>query len=77
MIEIFTANPVGMAAIGAAIAIAMTGIAAGYAEGGIGQKAIEKGCLEGSKFGKGLILIVIPETIIILGFVVALFIVMG
>ena len=77
MIEILTANPIGTAAIGAAIAVGICGIAAGLAEGGIGSTAIKNGCLEDKNFGKSLIMTVIPETIIILGFVVAILSILG
>jgi V/A-type H+/Na+-transporting ATPase subunit K len=64
----------GLKAIGAGIAIAGTGLASGWAEKDIGSAAIGAMAENESLFGKGLILTVIPETIVIFGLVVALLI---
>jgi V/A-type H+-transporting ATPase subunit K len=64
----------GLKALGAAIAIAGTGIASGWAEKDIGSAAIGAMAENEALFGKGLILTVIPETIVIFGLVVALLI---
>jgi len=61
-----------MAAIGAGIAIGLTGIASAIAEKEIGSAAIGAMAENEKLFGKGLILTVIPETIVIFGLVVAL-----
>ncbi len=64
----------GMRALGAAIAITVTGLASAWAEKEIGTAAIGAMAENEGLFGKGLILTVIPETIVIFGLVVALLI---
>lgn len=64
----------GLIAIGAAAAIGITAIAAAWAESQIGTAAIGAAAENESFFGKGLILTVIPETIVIFGLVVAIMI---
>ena len=58
--------------IGAALAIGMTAIAAALAEKEIGAAAIGAMAEKEELFSKGLILTVIPETLVIFGLVVAL-----
>ncbi|AFV24706.1 H+transporting two-sector ATPase C subunit [Methanolobus psychrophilus R15] len=65
-------DPAGLKAIGAALAVGLTGFASAYAEKEIGTAAIGAMAENESLFGKGLILTVIPETIVIFGLVVAL-----
>ncbi|KGK97995.1 ATP synthase [Methanococcoides methylutens] len=67
-------DPAGLKAIGAGLAVGLTGIASGLAERDIGSAAIGAMAENESLFGKGLILTVIPETIVIFGLVVALLI---
>lgn len=64
----------GMRALGAALAITVTGLASAWAEKEIGTAAIGAMAENEGLFGKGLILTVIPETIVIFGLVVALLI---
>ncbi|MDI3486088.1 MAG: V/A-type H+/Na+-transporting ATPase subunit [Methanolobus sp.] len=64
----------GLKAIGAGLAVGLTGIASALAEKDIGSAAIGAMAENESLFGKGLILTVIPETIVIFGLVVALLI---
>lgn len=64
----------GMKALGAALAIAVTGLASAWAEKEIGTAAIGAMAENEGLFGKGLILTVIPETIVIFGLVAALLI---
>ncbi|MFA5772011.1 MAG: V-type ATP synthase subunit K [Thermoplasmata archaeon] len=67
------AGPIGdYAAIGAALAVGLTGLASAWAELNIGSAAIGAMAEKEELFGKGLILTVIPETIVIFGLVVAL-----
>ena len=61
----------GLKAIGAGIAITGTGLASGWAEKEIGSAAIGAMAENEALFGKGLILTVIPETIVIFGLVSA------
>ncbi|HSA35424.1 MAG TPA: ATPase [Methanomassiliicoccales archaeon] len=61
-----------MIAIGAGIAVGLTGLASAFAEKEIGSAAIGAMAENEKLFGKGLILTVIPETIVIFGMVVAI-----
>ncbi|MCX6653395.1 MAG: ATPase [Methanomassiliicoccales archaeon] len=62
----------GMIAIGAGLAVAMTGLASAWAEKDIGSAAVGAMAEDEKLFGKGLILTVIPETIVIFGLVMAI-----
>lgn len=68
-------DPAGLKAIGAGLAIGLTGLASAIAEKDIGTAAIGAMAENESLFGKGLILTVIPETIVIFGLVVAILII--
>jgi V/A-type H+-transporting ATPase subunit K len=63
---------IGLVGIGAGIAIALTGVGAGLAEKGIGAAAVAAMAERSENFSKGLILTVIPETIVIFGLVVSI-----
>ena len=65
----------GLVAIGAGLAIGLSAIAAAMAEKSIGVAAIGAMAEKESLFGKGLILTVIPETIVIFGLVVSILII--
>ena len=65
----------GLIAIGAGLAIGMSAIAAALAEKSIGTAAIGAMAEKESLFGKGLILTVIPETLVIFGLVAAILII--
>ena len=62
----------GLIAIGAGLAVGMSAIAAAWAEKEIGAAAVGAMAEKEELFGKGLILTVIPETLVIFGLVVAL-----
>ncbi len=64
-------DPTGMALLGAGIAIGAAGIGTGIAQGQVGAAAVGATAEDPKMFGKGMILMVLPETIVILGFVVA------
>jgi len=64
----------GLIAVGASIAVGVTAIAAGIAEKQIGAAAIGAMAEKEELFGKGLILTVIPETLVIFGLVIAIMI---
>ena len=66
---------VGGIALGAGLAFGLSAIAAGIAEKQIGVAAIGAMAEKEELFGKGLILTVIPETIVIFGLVVAILII--
>ena len=62
----------GLIAIGAGLAFGLSAIGAGLAEKSIGAAAIGAMAEKEELFGKGLILTVIPESIVIFGLVVAI-----
>jgi len=61
----------GLALVGAGIAIGVAGLGTGVAQGQIGAAAVGATAEDPKMFGKGLTLMVLPETIVIFGFVVA------
>ncbi len=65
---------VGLLAIGAGLAIGLSAIGAGMAEKDIGTATVGAMAEKEELFVKGLILTVIPETLVIFGLVVALMI---
>jgi len=71
-VEIAVKSQLGMKALGAGLAVGLTGIGAGVAEMGIGSAAVGATAENKDLFGLVLILTVIPETIVIFGLVVAL-----
>lgn len=62
----------GLIAIGAGLAVGLAGLGAGLAEKDIGSAAIGAMAENEKLFGKGLILTVIPETIVIFGMIVGI-----
>lgn len=62
----------GLIAIGAGLAVGLTGIGAGWAEKDVGAAAVGAMTEDASLFGKGMVLMVLPETIVIFGLVVAI-----
>jgi V/A-type H+-transporting ATPase subunit K len=62
----------GMVALAAAIAVGATGIGAALGEQVIGSAAVGAMAEDESFFGRGLVMTVIPESIVIFGLVVAL-----
>ncbi|MCJ7516562.1 MAG: ATPase [Methanomassiliicoccales archaeon] len=62
----------GLIAIGAGIAVGLAGLGAGLAEKDVGAAAVGAMAENEKLFGKGLVLMVIPETIVIFGLVVAI-----
>ncbi|HLC74874.1 MAG TPA: V-type ATP synthase subunit K [Candidatus Nanoarchaeia archaeon] len=69
------AADVGLVAIGAALSFVGSAFAAAWAQSRIGVAAVGAMAEKEQLFGKGLILTVIPETIVIIGFVVAFLII--
>ena len=67
----------GLTAIGIGLSIGLTAIGTGIAEASIGAAAVGAMAEKEELFGKGLILTVIPETLVIFGFVIALLMLMG
>ncbi|MDI3483196.1 MAG: V/A-type H+/Na+-transporting ATPase subunit [Candidatus Methanomethylophilaceae archaeon] len=62
----------GLIAIAAGLAVGLTGLASGWAQKDIGSAAVGAMIEDDSLFGKGLILTVLPETIVILGLVLGI-----
>ncbi len=62
----------GFVAIGAGLAVGLAGIGAGLGEQAIGAAAVGAMAEDEKFFGKGLLMTVIPESIVIFGLVVAL-----
>ncbi|MBX0287723.1 F0F1 ATP synthase subunit C [Haloarcula salinisoli] len=54
----------------AALAVGLAALGSGYAERGIGAAAVGAVAEDDSMFGRGLILTVLPETLVILALVV-------
>jgi V/A-type H+/Na+-transporting ATPase subunit K len=71
-VEQIAASQMGMKALGAGIAVGLTGIGTGVAEMGIGSAAVGAVAENKDMFGLALLFTVIPETIVIFGLVVAL-----
>lgn len=65
----------GLIALSAGLAISVTAIASAIAEKQIGAAAVGAMAEKEGLFGKGLILTVIPETLVIFGLVVAILII--
>lgn len=61
----------GLIAIGAGLAIGISAIAAGIAEKDIGAAAVGAMAEKEELFVKGLIMTVLPETLVLFGFVIA------
>jgi len=66
----------GLVALAAGLAVGLTGIATAWAERDIGSAAVGAMAEDRTLFTNGLILMVIPETIVLFGFVIA-FLLMG
>ena len=71
-LEMVQASKMGMKALGAGLAVGLTGIGSGVAEMGIGAAAVGATAENRDVFGLALLLTVIPETIVFFGLVVAL-----
>ncbi len=63
---------IGLIAIGAGLAVGLTGLGAGLAEKDVGAAAVGAITEDVSLFGKAMVLMVLPETIVIFGLVVAI-----
>jgi len=72
--EMILADQSGMLAIAAALTLALCGFACAIAQRVIGAESLYAMVHSDIPFGKFLILVAIPETILIAGFVVALLI---
>jgi len=70
--EMIAATQMGLKAVGAGLAVGLTGVGCGIAEMGIGSAAVGAVAENKDIFGLALLFTVIPETIVIFGLVVAL-----
>ena len=70
--EMIKASQIGLKAVGAGLAVGLTGIGTGVAESAIGSAAVGAVAENKDIFGLALIFTVIPETIVIFGLVVGL-----
>ena len=70
--EAAAAQAKGMIALGAGLAVGLAGLGAGLGEQAIGAAAVGAMAEDPKFFGKGLLMTVIPETIVIFGLVVSL-----
>lgn len=61
----------GMIAIGAGLAIGLAALGTGIAQMSIGAAAMGAIAEDEKMFGKGLILIALPETLVLFGFAIA------
>ena len=61
----------GLVAVGAGLAIGLAALGAGIAQKEIGAAAVGAMAEKDEVFGKGLLFTVIPDTLVILGFVAA------
>lgn len=71
-LEMVQASQLGMKALGAGLAVGLTGIGTGLAEMAIGSAAVGATAENKDIFGLALLFTVIPETIVIFGLVVGL-----
>lgn len=62
----------GMIAIGAGLAIGLAGVGTGIAQAGTGAAAVGATAEDEKNFGKSIVFMVIPETIVIFGLVIAI-----
>ena len=62
----------GLIAVGAGLAVGLAGIGAGAGESNIGAAAVGATAENEQMFGKGLLMTVLPETIVIFGLIIAI-----
>ena len=65
-------SQVGIMSIGAGLAVGLAGIGTGIAQASIGAAAVGATAEDEKNFGKGLVMTVIPETVVIFGLVIAI-----
>jgi V/A-type H+-transporting ATPase subunit K len=68
--EVAAENANGMAKAAAALGVGLAAIGAGYAERGIGSAAVGAMAEDPGMFGRGLLMTVLPETLVIFAIVV-------
>ena len=68
---------IGYKALASALALGLSALGAGWAESNIGAASVAAMAEDEKFFGKGLLMTVLPETLVIFGFVMALLILYG
>lgn len=66
----------GLIAIGAGLAVGLSALASGYAQGRIGSAGMGAMAEKPELIGRIILLVAIPETLVILGFAVAAMVIM-
>ena len=61
----------GMIAVGAGLAVGLAGLGTGMAQQGIGAAAVGAMAEDPKFFGKGIVMVALPETIVIFGLLIA------
>jgi len=61
----------GLIAVGAGLAVGLAGVGAGMGESNIGAAAVGATAENEAMFGKGLLMTVLPETIVIFGLLIS------
>ncbi len=61
----------GLIAVGAGLAIGLAGIGTGIAQQGAGAAAVGATAEDPKMFGKGIVFMALPETVVIFGLVIA------
>jgi V/A-type H+-transporting ATPase subunit K len=62
----------GLMSIGAGLAVGLAGVGAGLGESQIGAAAVGATAENNEMFGKGLVMTVLPETIVIFGLIISI-----
>jgi V/A-type H+-transporting ATPase subunit K len=62
----------GLLAVGAGLAVGLAGVGAGMGESQIGAAAVGATAENEQMFGKGLVMTVLPETIVIFGLIISI-----
>ncbi len=62
----------GLLAVGAGLAVGLAGVGAGLGESQIGAAAVGATAENEQMFGKGLVMTVLPETIVIFGLIISI-----
>jgi V/A-type H+-transporting ATPase subunit K len=62
----------GLIAVGAGLAVGLAGVGAGMGESQIGAAAVGATAEDQKMFGKGIVMTVLPETIVIFGLIVSI-----
>ena len=61
----------GFLAIGAGLAVGLAGVGTGLAQGHAGAAAIGATAEDSKNFGKAIVFVALPETVVLFGFVIA------